>query len=543
MRFEKNINILYNYIIYVNFINKFALGGRSLSEYCKILIVDDEFIMRQGIKHMLDWEQEGFQIIGEASSCQEALEIIETNIPHIIISDIVMPQVDGIEFTKIVQEKYPQIQIVILSSYSDFEYVRSSFQNGAVDYVLKPSLKPLDFLDTLKKIAKKISSVDLPSKSAVNIDNLLNRLILGYDIDFEHLNKLFINPCFCIFGINAKKVYPNYEERQKLLSSLISEIDLQDFKEEVTQVTNIENDMIVLIINFKRENYTNVENKLIKISNDVASKFREAFFGLSKEFYNIENIKEIYETDFLLLTQQYFYNKNINLLSSKSLKKAPEIEKFNFKGFSELVSILKIPKAFEMLTEYINKVINNKALTEFELKTLIQNCFYNVISTLEYLNSDGISSNSLKRECFDKIDSSKYAEDLMEAYQEILDLFNKIIDKQESNINSHMLNKIIQYIYDHYDEQLTLSYVSKLFNFNYYYLSSYFSSHNEEGFNEFLNKIRIKKACEFLQKDIPISDISSMVGYSDQSYFSKVFKKFTGVTPSNFRKNSIKGLS
>ncbi|AGF54600.1 two-component system response regulator YesN [Clostridium saccharoperbutylacetonicum] len=514
-----------------------------MSEYCKILIVDDEFIMRQGIKHMLDWEQEGFQIIGEASSCQEALEIIETNIPHIIISDIVMPQVDGIEFTKIVQEKYPQIQIVILSSYSDFEYVRSSFQNGAVDYVLKPSLKPLDFLDTLKKIAKKISSVDLPSKSAVNIDNLLNRLILGYDIDFEHLNKLFINPCFCIFGINAKKVYPNYEERQKLLSSLISEIDLQDFKEEVTQVTNIENDMIVLIINFKRENYTNVENKLIKISNDVASKFREAFFGLSKEFYNIENIKEIYETDFLLLTQQYFYNKNINLLSSKSLKKAPEIEKFNFKGFSELVSILKIPKAFEMLTEYINKVINNKALTEFELKTLIQNCFYNVISTLEYLNSDGISSNSLKRECFDKIDSSKYAEDLMEAYQEILDLFNKIIDKQESNINSHMLNKIIQYIYDHYDEQLTLSYVSKLFNFNYYYLSSYFSSHNEEGFNEFLNKIRIKKACEFLQKDIPISDISSMVGYSDQSYFSKVFKKFTGVTPSNFRKNSIKGLS
>ena len=261
-----------------------------MSEYCKILIVDDEFIMRQGIKHMIDWEQEGFQIIGEASSCQEALEIIETNIPHIIISDIVMPQVDGIEFTKIVQEKYPQIQIVILSSYSDFEYVRSSFQNGAVDYVLKPSLKPLDFLDTLKKIAKKISSVDLPSKSAVNIDNLLNRLILGYDIDFEHLNKLFINPCFCIFGINAKKVYPTYEERQKLLSSLISEIDLQDFKEEVTQVTNIENDMVVLIINFKSENYANVENKLIKISNEVASKFSEAFFVLSKEFYNIEDI-------------------------------------------------------------------------------------------------------------------------------------------------------------------------------------------------------------------------------------------------------------
>ena len=102
------------------------------------------------------------------------------------------------------------------------------------------------------------------------------------------------------------------------------------------------------------------------------------------------------------------------------------------------------------------------------------------------------------------------------------------------------INKIIKYINEHFAEQLTLLDVSKIFNFNYYYLSSYFSNHNKEGFNEFLNKIRIEKACDFLRTDIPISDISSMVGYSDHSYFCKVFKKFTGVTPSKFRKDSIK---
>lgn len=518
-----------------------------MCEYCKILIVDDEFIMRQGIKHMVDWEQEGFKVIGEASNCQEALEIIERDRPHIIISDIVMPQIDGIEFTKIVQSKYPQIQIVILSSFSDFEYVRSSFQNGAVDYILKPTLKPAEFLETLKRISKKILNVSLSSKGQVSISNILNRLILGFDvnIDFEHLNNFFIHSCFCLFGISTKKIYANYEKRQQMIGNFNSEINSENFKDVVTQITNIEEDVILLVVNFKSGDYEEVSSKLAKISERISLNFNEVFFVLSKEFYSIENIKEVYEKDFLILTQQYFYNKSHRLLYSKDfikLKPTP-IEKFNFKGFSESVSILQISKAFEMLTEYITKAIDNKSLTEFELKTLIQNCFYNVISTLEYLNSDSISSNSLKRECFSKIDNCKYAEDLMVEYKSILNSFNEIIDKHQSNINSHIINKIIQYIYEHYDEQLTLSYVSKLFNFNYYYLSSYFSSHNEEGFNEFLNKIRIKKACEFLKKDIPISNISSMVGYSDQSYFCKVFKKFTGLTPSNFRKNSVKALN
>lgn len=515
-----------------------------MCDYCKILIVDDEFIMRQGIKHMIDWEEEGFKVIGEASNCQEALEIIENDRPHIIISDIVMPQIDGIEFTKIVQDKYPQIQIVILSSYSDFEYVRSSFQNGAVDYVLKPSLKPSDFLETLKKISKKISDVNLSSKGQVNIGNILNRLILGFDvnIDFEHLNNLFTHPCFCLFGTNAKKVYINYEKRQQMINSFNSEINLEDFREEIIQFTNIEDDVVLIIVNYNKGDYEKVKSKLAEVTEKIALNFNEVFFALSKEFYSIANIKDVYEKDFSVLTQQYFYNKNIYLLNSKNFIQPESMEKFNFKGFSELVSILQISKAFEMLTEYISKAIANRSITEFELKTLIQNCFYNVISTLEYLNSDSISTSSLKRECFSKIDNCKYAEELIIEYKSILNSFNEIIDKHQNNINSHMINKIIQYIYEHYDEQLTLSYVSKLFNFNYYYLSSYFSSHNEEGFNEFLNKIRIKKACEFLKKDIPISDISNMVGYSDQSYFCKVFKKFTGLTPSSFRKNSSKEL-
>lgn len=516
-----------------------------MNEFCKILVVDDEFIMRQGIKYMIDWEQEGFQIVGQASNGNEAIEIIKNTHPHIVISDIVMPQIDGIELTRYIQSNYPEIQIIILSSYSDFEYVKSSFKYGAVDYILKPSLNPQELIKTLKKVSSKIPNFTLDSTKSSNTNNILNRLILGFDtnIDFKSLNNLFINPSFCLFGINLKIICNNYDKRIKLIDFIISKINdefsLNDFN-CVIETVNIENNALILVINFQDKNFIKIQKKLTAISNIVSSDFPEVFFVLSKKFDSIKNIKLVYENDFLILTQQYFYNKNIHLLCSENFKSPEPPNKFNFKSFSESVSILNIAHAFEMLTDYIKNAITNKSIAEFELKTLLQNSFYNIIYNFEYLNFDSVALNDLKHNCFDKINNSKYAEDLIANYESLINYFNEIIDTSQNKINSHIVNKITQYVYEHYDEQLTLADVSKLFNFNYYYLSSYFSSYNKEGFNEFLNKIRIEKACTFLKQDIPISDISSLVGYSDHSYFCKVFKKFTGLTPSKFRKNNIK---
>lgn len=87
------------------------------------MIVDDEFIMRQGIRFMMDWEKEGYEVAGEASNGKEALDLLEEISPHIILCDIAMPVMDGLDFIKIVKREYPDIQIVVLSGYDKFEYV------------------------------------------------------------------------------------------------------------------------------------------------------------------------------------------------------------------------------------------------------------------------------------------------------------------------------------------------------------------------------------------------------------------------------------
>lgn len=106
-----------------------------MNKLYKVLIVDDEMLIRQGIINYIDWEKEGYQIIGEAANGEEALALLEKERPDIIITDIVMPEMDGIELVKIAKEKNPAVNIIILSSFENFDYVRTTFQHGIADYI------------------------------------------------------------------------------------------------------------------------------------------------------------------------------------------------------------------------------------------------------------------------------------------------------------------------------------------------------------------------------------------------------------------------
>lgn len=127
-----------------------------MNQICKVLIVDDEILVRQGIKYVLDCEQEGFQIVGEAANGREALNSLLTLQPHIIITDIVMPVMDGEELTRLVKRDYPDTEVIVLSSFSEFHYVRSTFQHGVADYILKPKLEAGALLQVLKKTRERI---------------------------------------------------------------------------------------------------------------------------------------------------------------------------------------------------------------------------------------------------------------------------------------------------------------------------------------------------------------------------------------------------
>ncbi|MDS0527059.1 response regulator [Clostridium sp. SHJSY1] len=516
-----------------------------MSNLCKILIVDDEYILRQGIKHLVDWTKKGFEIVGEASNGKEALELIHEFKPNIVILDVVMPTMDGVELSKVIKKNYPEIQIVILSGHSDFDYVKNTFQIGVNDYILKPKLNPDDFISLLENVAGKIPNFVLPTaknNTKLNVDNLLAKLISGFDVNLEseNIKKIFPHTSYCIIGENIKKLSNISSISTSFINNILLKAARNNLSDVVYYEIHLNSDLFLMLLNFPEENYENVLQKINYMISEIKKEIPKIFFVLSNTFASLHQLKSTYTNNFKPLFDYKFYFKDINLLYYGQLQHNRSKKKFDFKYYSDQIYMLNIDTALKYLKDYIYISIENCSNTEFELKTLLQNALYNFINILDEIDFNVDELQNSKIEYFQMIDETQSSDELLNLFDKITKNINKSIENNQKQMNNQVINRIINYISEHYKEQLHLKQVADKFHFNYYYLSSYFSYHNKEGFSEYVNKIRVEKAVELLMNEkIPVSEISFMVGYSDHSYFCKVFKKFKNITPSKFRRNVI----
>lgn len=501
--------------------------------YCKVLIVEDEFIMRQGMKHMLEWEKEGFTIVGEASNGQEALELIGILRPDIIICDIVMPILNGVDFSKMVQKDYPDLQIIILSSYDNFEYVKSTLLNGAVDYILKPTLNPSQLLATLKKAVDRIPGLELVKNEEVYYNNLIERYLLGFDskLDSNKFIDIFPYSSFRIFGINLKHACGRNKDDIKRIKTVTENFYLNNRNYKYLKIM-INDEIFLNIINYKISKENEIEKNIEKyLEKNIINK-ENVLFIITPKFDNIYKVKEAYNEKFIPYLSHKFYHKNDILLNTEKLKTTEKLEKFDSSRYSSYIKNKEFNSAINMIDEYVNYAVNLK-MDEYKLKNLVKNLLYNVLVTLENYK---IETEELRQGYFKRIDNTSYSQDFIKEIDKIILELKDIISKRVS-IEEEKIKEILEYINDHYNEPLELSDISRVFNFNYYYLSYYFNNHCKEGFSEYLNRIRVEKSCDLLfQNKFYVSEISNMVGYSDHSYFCRVFKKITGYTPSNYRR-------
>ena len=202
-----------------------------MEEYCRILIVDDEYIMRRGIRYMMNWEEQGFQVVGEASNGKEALDMMKELKPHIVFSDMTMPVMDGIDFIKIAHRKYPDVQIIILSGYDKFDYVRQALLNGAVDYVLKPTLNPEILTKLLTKAVSRIPGMQL-KKTFSSLESQLEKYLKGGEdkLRIHDFTERLPHSCYRLLGIPTR--FSNSEGRD--LSQIIFEKTEQYFSENAS---------------------------------------------------------------------------------------------------------------------------------------------------------------------------------------------------------------------------------------------------------------------------------------------------------------------
>ena len=511
----------------------------TVGEPCRVMVVDDETLIRQGIKHYFNWEEEGFQIVGEAANGQEALELINDVKPHILITDIVMPIMDGEELTKIVKANYPQIEIIILSSFGEFDYVRSSFQHGVVDYILKPKLDAESLLDVLRTAVKRIPDFQISKQSVVapiSLEQLVDKLISGYENaeKVEEISKLYPYDSFFLLGAD----FTHVPDRQEEIKELIQWAFQSQTKNTVCSFVRLEKDKLLFLLNAELQSYSNIVSTL----KDCSERQDKVGFLLTNSFSQFHEIGEAYRNMLSQLDQYRFYNPNhVLTLQSELVMEQEDPPHFNLEWLTEELKRERFDSAFQYIHEHGKKLATYYTIDVQEFKSLCNNMIFNVTILVRNIGYDVKMLEKNKYKYMQAIDEAKTAQKVLSDLDEFLLGAQKCINEQQPSFENQNMKKLLDYITDNYMKPLTLTEVAKHFHFNPSYLSSYFTNHNKEGFSEYVNKIRIDAAIKLLKKSsVSISDISAQVGYSDHSYFCKVFKKTTGYSPSQYRRKLLK---
>ena len=503
----------------------------------KILIAEDELMIRQGIKYLVDWELYGFEVVAEAKNGQEALRLIEKTHPDVVITDIVMPVMNGIGLIKEITRLYPEIHVIVLSGYSDFEFVKHSFCSGAIDYILKPSLKPDELLSAVIKATGGSPNGQQQLNGTLSMAHLLGRLLSGHcpPDAVNAVTTRFPKPYFLLFGIDAEN-FAAPAGMESFLNSLNGiEPDFMDNFDYERIV--FDGWILVYIINMDGlTDDTEIEDSLAALANRAGLNNSDLFFVCGNRFKGAENIGNQYRSEFSQYLRKCFYHKSESFMHISAFEKPDGKKAFKISELSKLLSVGNLAQSIELLSERFSLMIKNRLMDEYDIKTLAQNAIYQVITVMDETLGALPNLETLKAHCLTKISKARFAEDFLSDFLASLDEIGRILRENHDNPSESVMPRILDYIKDNYGKQLTLSHLAERFNLNYNYLSSYFGSNNTEGFSKYLTHVRISKAMELLvESDVPVSDICAHVGYTDHSYFTRVFRKSAGLTPSAYR--------
>jgi len=433
----------------------------------KVIIVDDEPWILSGLKRMINFNAYGFEPI-TALSGAEVVEYLKKN-PldlDLIITDINMPEMNGLELIKRIREIRPNIEIVILSGYSEFEYARQAMRLGVNDYVLKP-VNVAEMEALLSRINEKLDAFEIISRPELP-EGSLHFALLGSNGTLNNFER------YAVYEYGSETAYifavDNEEERARILDKIPS-----GTLAGVSSLTDKLDREIMLI--------------------------REARLAfLSKFIFNEHKVYIYRPTDF-----------NIAKQITKSL-----INTYS-QNYQDIFSILD-----NMPVEIKSSNLTIEDLTHI----------WNGIAAF-FIGKETLSSGFNYYSADDLVDEFKTQQAMFSYIAEASKDTPEIFDDEK--LGKSFANMLI-YIANNYQKELYLKDLAQKFYLNMTYCCDLFRKHLNMTFHEYLTQIRMKKAKELLLSgEYTITQISGMVGYLDNYYFSRVFKKYFGVAPKAFR--------
>ncbi|MFD0693209.1 response regulator [Paenibacillus sp. GCM10027628] len=505
----------------------------------KVLLVDDEVLVREGIRDRIQWENEGFLYTGDAPDGELALPLIERLSPDILITDIKMPFMDGLQLSRIVKEKMPGIKIVILSGHDEFSYAREALRIGVEEYCLKP-INATELLHILKKVSGKIDRdrLELEEKAMLRLqakanldllkDQFVNDLIFGSISTSEAILKeedLGLPIIAKHYMVIVLELAPQ-DESQSLFLELTGEFGdhlhvKRNKKEHVwilkgDRAEDLEQRAQQLARKFKH-----LEDKLIGALYAGIGSVQDRIQEIAVSFAEAEQNKSYHH---------FLKNRPAMYTDTNGIGGHDRNKVTNFLKVGDSSQIERFAR------EYIQEGGELESTHKFFRHYLI---FDMIAAATQFIHESGGDVKSFLQQLESVEEAlliSNSLEELRTYAISILSLSFKHRD-QISNKYGELLSKAKDYIDRNYDNpDISLNAVAAYVNVSPSHFSGIFSQAAGQTFIDYLIKTRINKAKQLLKTTSAKSyEIAAMVGYNDPHYFNAVFKKATGVTTKVFR--------
>lgn len=491
----------------------------------KVYLLDDEPFILEGLKYIVDWKDYGFEIVGFANNGEDGLKEILSMDIDLVITDIMMPKMTGLELIENLINSNYQTNFIVLSAFQEFEYAKKAISMGAQNYILKPiDTEELEksIISIKSKLKEKEKENRNKDKEVVN-NSVLLKLIT--DKDYENIDYI------------KEKLKYNVEYR-------VGIIELKNKDKDIHKVLKVIPDMkkylycienkskAVFIIDGKSndeyiEELTNIKNQIIDLIDDIV------YISLGEIVKDLKDINISYEcakdiSEYKIIYPDISWIKEYKEKNNKNIDIDIDFEDLKY---------LLINKDFDNASLFIESKFNQLKEDELNPKEIKAKALEVFLNVYNYINESKLIKNLsiylenvIKKNTIDEIQ--------FELISMIKFMHTKLDNTQESI--SPVIIKLLNHIEKNYQKDLNLKEISDSLNINSIYLGQLFQKEIGILFSDYINNFRINKAKDLLvNTSLKVSEIGELVGYYNKNYFYRKFKSIVGITPSEWRKLNL----
>lgn len=534
----------------------------------KVFLVEDEMVIRRGIKNSIDWEKEGYIFCGEASDGELAYPMIIKEKPDILITDIRMPFMDGLELCKLVKEELPNIKILILSGYDEFDYAKEAIRLGVTEYLLKPisSGKLLEALNGVSEsIRREKEDKDLVRKYMEEMrentehekQKFFEQMIAGNLSMADALEtgkKYEMNLSAGMYNLLLFRFTLGEENRKS--GELLGEAEyaIKKLTERLEYVFEFQRDVEGWAFLLMADNEEQMSERVKELSKELEEIMKNystiAYFGgIGQPVARLRELEESFREAERALAARFTMELN-RIISVEDIRMAQNVDTLDD---IEITSFGEIEKTRTMLEKFLNNGAEDEIdefvdvyineLPEENLKSvlmrqyIIMDAYIVMMSFCEKI--EGIEGE-MQAQSEELKNSMKTIQTLEEIKNYIRMLLKKIIGVRDT-ISGRRYSDIIEIAKDqirktYMSDEISLNTIAAEVGMSPSYFSSIFSKEMGKTFVEYLTEIRMDRAKELLMcSSMKTSEIGYEVGYKDPHYFSYIFKKTQNCTPKEFR--------